>query len=324
MADKKSDHNFFGQAKYEAGSINNGTSTNLMHSFYGTRFGVHGSEDLGNGMKGIYRLMGNVTGGTSAGVSQTAANFSFNEELWAGVAGNFGTVRFGRSDTAHKLAVLPFRAFTDTIADSQGFNTQRWGRDLGIHYRTKNMNGLVINAQVSPNGNESNANLGLSAVFTTGDLRFSAAVESMGETVTRGRAAVAPTTATLSTGGTATFGGSAPTPNVTNKATTNTAVGVHYKVGALSTGLLYQNTGVNNAKDTVQITLPINYKINDTSTIRAAAVSLETATQKAKTNLAVGYVHSYSRKTNFFVSGWQHTAGGKDVTNFGLGMQRSF
>jgi predicted porin len=305
MADKKSDHNFFGQAKTEVGLV--GDLENFSPSFRGTRFGVHGSEDLGNGMKGIYRLMGNVGAGGST--------FAFNEELWAGVAGDFGTIRFGRSDTATKLSVLPFRAFTDTIADAQGFNTQRWTRSVGIHYRTKDMNGLVINAEFAPNGNETNADIGLSAVFTSGGLRFSAAFEQIGETVTKGKSAVADKTYDVTGGaGSITIPGSSATADTTNKATTNLSVGVHYKAGALGAGALYQDID----GDT-QITLPVTYRV-DSVTYRAAVVNTDNGAKA--TDVALGGILHLSRKTNMFVNIW--TTGDMDANNLGLGMQRSF
>lgn len=282
MADKKSDHNFFGQAKYEMGMVKNANGDNqFQNSWYGTRFGVHGSEDLGNGMKGIYRLMGNVTAGTGA---QNANTFSFNEEVWAGVAGDFGTIRFGRSDHAHKLAVLPFRAFTDTLADAQGFNAARWGREMGVHYRTKNMNGLTINANVAATGDETDVNAGISAVYSTGDLRFSVSYDSRGS----------------------------------DTQDDNYSAGIYYKAGALGTGLLYESL---DGGDEVQITLPVTYRIDNT-TLRAAVVRLDEDGSDATTNVAVGGIYHFSRKTNIFANVW--TVGDNDDTHFGLGMQRSF
>ncbi|AEG31199.1 porin [Thiomicrospira cyclica] len=278
-----SEHNFFGQAKFEIGVQENSAGKNeLVNSFYGTRFGVHGSEDLGNGMKGIYRVMGNVTSGEKGPTE--ANNFAFNEELWAGVAGDFGTVRFGRSDHAHKLAVLPFRAFTDTLADNQRFNAARWGREIGIHYRTKNMNGLTINANVASANNETDVNAGISAVYSTGDLRFNVSYDARGS----------------------------------DTQDDNYSAGIYYKAGALGTGLLYESI---DGGDQVQITLPVTYRINNT-TLRAAIVREDLDSADATNDFAVGGIYHFSRKTNVFATVW--TVDDNDDTRFGIGMQRSF
>lgn len=276
-----SEHNFFGEAKYEAGIIDDGTDRNAQNSFRGTRFGVHGSADLGNGMTGIYRVMGNV--------GANGSTFAFNEELWAGIAGDFGAVRFGRSDRAHKLAVLPFRAFTDTIADSSGFNTQRWGRDVGIHYRTNSMNGLTIHANYAPNGEEMNADMGLSAVYKTGGFHIALAAESIGE-------------------------------EGANDSTTNMAAGVHYKTGDLGVGVLYQNIGVKVGDDTVQITVPVSYKMGSV-VLNAALVNLDKGGADS-TDLAVGVQYFFDKKTHVFANVW--STEDADKKHLGLGMSRKF
>ncbi len=298
------DYTLFGQAKYEAGMIDDGDDRNAEHSFRGTRLGVRGSVDMDNGMQAIYRLQGNV--------GADASNFSLNEEVWAGIAGDFGQLRFGRHDRAHKLAVLPFRAFTDTIADAQGFNTQRWGRDVGIHYRTVDINGLTVYVNYAPNGNKANADMGLSAVYKAGPLHIAVAAERMGD-----KAATSDKYKIDSDGNIVLDRAGAGERD----STTNTTAGVNYAAGDLTAGLLYQNIGVDGADNTVQITLPVTYQIGQIG-LRAAVVSLDRDGRDADRDYAVGVEYNFDRRTALFANVW--TVGDNERTNYGIGMSRSF
>ena len=279
------EYTLFGQAKYEAGVIDDGSTNNAQHSFRGTRMGVRGSSDLGNGMKSIFRLQGNV--------GSDASNFSLNEELWAGIAGDFGQIRFGRHDHATKLAILPFRAFTDTIADAQGFNTARWGRAMGIHYRTNDIHGMQLFATYSPNGDEMNADMSLSATYKVGGIHAALAVDSIGE-------------------------------NVGDDSATNISAGVNYKTGDLSVGLLYQDIEYDGDwVEGTKITVPVSYRMGDLG-LRAAVVNWDYDDDNADstTDLAAGVLYFFDRRTDIFANVWTRNDG--DVTNFGIGMRRSF
>jgi predicted porin len=77
-----------------------------------SRVGIKGSEDLGNGLKGIYQLEFAVdvaedgSGGLDRGRNQ-----------FVGLAGGFGTLLVGRHDTPLKMSQGKFDVFNDTIAD---------------------------------------------------------------------------------------------------------------------------------------------------------------------------------------------------------------
>jgi predicted porin len=71
-----------------------GSSTTLVGSggFNGSRFGLTGSEDLGGGLKAVFKLEQgfNIDNGT-----QSVAGSAFSRQAYVGLAGGFGTVTFG-------------------------------------------------------------------------------------------------------------------------------------------------------------------------------------------------------------------------------------
>lgn len=68
----------------------------------GSRFGIKGSEELGNGLKGIFALeyRGNADDGT-----MREQNVFWRGESWVGLDGGFGTLRLGRQDSPLELAL---------------------------------------------------------------------------------------------------------------------------------------------------------------------------------------------------------------------------
>jgi predicted porin len=72
----------------------NGNSTTLLGSggFNGSRFGLTGSEDLGGGLKAVFKLEQgfNIDNGT-----QSITGSAFGRQAYVGLAGGFGTVTFG-------------------------------------------------------------------------------------------------------------------------------------------------------------------------------------------------------------------------------------
>jgi predicted porin len=88
-----------------------GDSVSNLNS-HDSRVGIKGSEDLGNGLKAIYKLEFAVDiaedgqGGLTKGRNQ-----------YVGLAGGFGTALFGRHDTPLKMSQGKFDVFGDTYAD---------------------------------------------------------------------------------------------------------------------------------------------------------------------------------------------------------------
>ena len=314
----------FGQFKYEVGAVENlDGDRGAVHSSIGTRLGIRGAEDLGGGLQGIYRFQsgfaqvnegfGNrdvpadeIAEGLDVTVGQS---FNLDEEAWVGLQGGFGRVLLGRSDTAFKQASIPFRAFTDTLADLST-RPASFGRAEGVHYVTPSFGGFTVAATVEPNGNEFDTYWSLAGIYRQGPLFVSAAVEDAPDT------------------GLYQGGGKAIVPD-----NTNWQIGASYTWQDLTFGVLYQDID-----DVAEwITIPVTYAVTPNITLRAAAQYRDPDADGADdgTNFAVGAQYNFSSRTELFANVWADDfegvtpnggvgGGAADKTHFGVGMRHSF
>ena len=87
---------------------NEDTSVNSTAS----RLGVKGSEDLGNGLKAVYKVEFGLDGVADKSKNDTLTN----RNQYLGLAGGFGTVLMGRHDVPTKM-IQPSDLFNDGAAD---------------------------------------------------------------------------------------------------------------------------------------------------------------------------------------------------------------
>jgi len=310
----------FGQFKYEVGYIDGGqldaegnvdAEGNLVHSTKGTRFGIRGSEDLGGGLKGIFRLQGGP-GGVNKTLSGT--NLNLNEESWVGLQGGFGTLQLGRSDTAmKKTGGNHFRAFTDTLAEPS-LRPARTSRAEGIHYTTPSLlDGLVGYLTLEPNGVETDTYWAIGAAYNVGPFLVTAAYEA------------SPDDGTYAAG----MGGD----------TSNWQVGGKWSFGQGDIGVLYQEieTRVDEDAtfDTSVLVIPANFKVTPNVNLRAAASWVDPDVEGVDDywNFGVGAQYMFSSRTEAFVNVWSdgeigNTDAGANISDdsvhFGLGVRHSF
>ena len=114
-----------------------------------TRLGFKGSEDLGDGMKMIWKIE------TQMNLAE-GGNFTFRN-AYIGLAGGWGTFLFGRHDTPVKMSTGKLDIFGDTIADYNAGN--QVGRNGGlidvrandaIAYVSPNFSGLTLVGAIVP------------------------------------------------------------------------------------------------------------------------------------------------------------------------------
>jgi len=87
-----------------------GDETEASRECTNCTFGVDGGNDLGNGLKAIYRLDWDYDGGKSA-----------SHDRWLGISGNFGEVKLGSLSTRYKSdGVLPDPAYRASLLDETG------------------------------------------------------------------------------------------------------------------------------------------------------------------------------------------------------------
>jgi predicted porin len=115
-----------------------------------SRIGFKGSEDLGNGLKAIWKMESavNIADGGAKGGSWGGAR-----NAYIGLAGDWGTFLYGRHDTPYKMAY--YASGIDMLGDSfmdtnSLYGHQEWRRDNAIAYVSPNWNGLTLAAAVIP------------------------------------------------------------------------------------------------------------------------------------------------------------------------------
>jgi len=107
-----------------------------------SRLGVKGSEDLGAGMKAVYKM--------EFGVNITDGGDFSGRNQYVGLSGGMGTVLLGRHDTAVKMVEAKFDVFNDTIADMQQAVSGQNRLPNVIGYHSPKMGGMQMIAQLIP------------------------------------------------------------------------------------------------------------------------------------------------------------------------------
>jgi predicted porin len=172
----------------------------------GSRIGVKGSEDLGNGLKAIYQIEFGVDLSNDARDSNIAngnrgtggSNFTNSgiklRNSFVGLGGNWGTFLMGRHDTPLKISTAKLDLFEDTLADYNytiGFANVR--ADSTVTYISPTFAGLQFAGAVIPSGgattntgwNKNNDSIAgaysLALIYSNGPFYASAAYENLGK-----------------------------------------------------------------------------------------------------------------------------------------------
>jgi general bacterial porin, GBP family len=161
-----------------------------------TRFGIKGSEDLGNGLAATFQLEGRFDADVGA---KTAGTDFFDRESTVGLKGSFGHVRFGRSVSAMDRALggyAPGERVATTYdpyssatrhSNSMFYDFERSGFNMGFNVATKG--GAVPSTQrtiSNPYGNPVYLNegdagevgYGVHAGYAIGGFRVNAAYQA--------------------------------------------------------------------------------------------------------------------------------------------------
>ncbi len=90
-------------ATLTTGTVNQDYKSRMRQFDTGSRLGVRGAEDLGNGLRAIFQIESGVNGdngqlSSQGGQTNASAGVLGSRPTWAGLEGSFGNVKFGRQD----------------------------------------------------------------------------------------------------------------------------------------------------------------------------------------------------------------------------------
>ncbi len=135
--------------------------------------GIKGSEDLGGGLKAIYKM----EFGDNVGDGFGKGGFWSQRNSYVGLAGDWGTFLVGRHDTPHKISSGKLDFFANTMADNDngGVGAGSNIRGVGLFHSLR-VDGAA--AYISPN--MSGFTLAAAAVQTTATAQFADADDFAG------------------------------------------------------------------------------------------------------------------------------------------------
>ena len=273
-----------------------GTQVNSQAS----RLGVKGSEDLGNGLKAVYKLEFEVQidGGTTLK----------NRNQYVGLAGGFGTVLMGRHDTPTKM-IQAKDLFNDGVADNKPMAGGLGAFGSGMENRVSN-----VLAYVSP----SFSGVKLIAAMVAGEGNGAAADESSLSDLT----SVALTYGSAKKGLYLAAGMDMGTDNYTAAIADDvqhTRLVAQYATGALIANAMYQDfsgDGIKGSnKEGTNIQANLGYKMGKfMPKLKVSSVDREKAFEDSS-NYAVGLDYALGKKTTGYVTYTmiENDAGAKDA-----------
>ena len=262
------------------------TQMDLQHN--NSRIGFKGSEDLGNGLKAIFQIesgvdlvtRGDAQGGVFAG-----------RDSFAGFAGSFGSLTFGKHQTAYKKAADWADPFADSIGDYNNIMGVIPGTAGGLF-------GLEDDGvTLATGGDEFNARRNKSMYYTSPkwggfNVLASYALNDAGDT----KAATADDTMSL--------------------AGTYTNGGLNLLAG-------YEETGIVGSSDELQgWKLGAGYKFSFGTKLGLIYEELELANAEAN-HLFLSAVHPITSNVDLmasYIDASGNTAGGGDAQNYNLGV----
>jgi predicted porin len=118
--------------------------------------GFQGQEDLGNGLKAIFKLESyfNITQSDN-GSAYGQGSFTGGRDTWLGLQGGFGTFRIGAQDSAYKAVSASYDFFADSIGDYNNILTNGTGsRDpQSLYYISPTWSGFKLQASYALDAN---------------------------------------------------------------------------------------------------------------------------------------------------------------------------
>ena len=130
----------YGKLNLGGASVDNGNtsdSSTLAVTDNASRLGVKGNEDLGGGLKAIYTFETTIDGDNGG--------FGGARDVFAGLQGDWGSVRLGQFNSVYKGLSTGLEVFGDTTGDFTTYGLNGESREPNqISYSSPNMSGFQI------------------------------------------------------------------------------------------------------------------------------------------------------------------------------------
>ncbi len=298
------DTTLYGKFHLSIQANDNGATDNYTVNSNASRLGVKGSEDLGDGLKAIFKAEFGLNLDNNPGINS-------GRNAYVGLSGGFGTFLTGKHDTPAKVGF--YAAGNDHLGDSVidfnkiGFTERRLAN--AIAYISPNMSGVTVAGAIVPGeGGATNNDLAnaysLTAIYGGGGVKASIGYEVAGKEY---------------------LGGTATSDEKMLQ------IGGSYSFGDFTIGGEYQDVsnkgGAANADQTVwglagKASFGSNYVV-----INYGEDKMEVgATSWTDKRLGIGVGHKFSKRTQVYAAyaNQNNAAPAADTSNFALGMIHTF
>jgi predicted porin len=266
------------------GPVKSGMSVNSTAS----RLGVKGSEDLGNGLKAVYKVEFSLGSVADAGTTIGQRN------AYLGLAGGFGTILMGRHDTPLKMS-QPSDLFNDGAADlgndrmTNGIAVGESRADDVLAYVSPSFSGVKIIAAavmgedtITATETATTSNDATSIAITYGSTKkglYLAAAQTNGKSATAG----------------ATY----------NKSQTITRLSAQYKANGLTANVMQSSNSGDGLAATAKGTVTqanLGYKMGKfMPKVKVSMMDPSAAGAKSTTSVAYGLNYSLGKKTTAYI-----------------------
>jgi predicted porin len=180
MAATAGDVTTYGKVHISIDSYSNGGGENVQSR--ASRLGFKGSEDLGGGLKAIWKMEFQID--MAADGANSGGKLVKGRNMYIGLNGGWGTFLYGRHDTPFKMSTGSLDLFADTLGDYNatiGFQDIR--ADKAIAYVSPSMAGFTIAAAVvAPNAGTADGiaeGQSIAVMWKGGAFKASVAYESL-------------------------------------------------------------------------------------------------------------------------------------------------
>lgn len=111
---------------------------------HNSRFGIKGSEDLGNGLSLVFQMEFSISGDSLGGVNN-------NRNTYVALAGSWGVAGIGQVDTPYKSSTGSLEMFSEQVGDNNALFFDDIRAQDAVFYMSPNWNGFsFVGAVVMP------------------------------------------------------------------------------------------------------------------------------------------------------------------------------